>query len=94
MQLMLSGWHIPHRYRLNKQTQNIGLKSVFILREDMKEDFIRLVGRRIEKQIDTEYVIQDTSLLPLGRMKPFGTAFQNLKCHIFLLSGARDAHRK
>ncbi len=55
-------------------------KVVFILRDDMKEDFIRLVGRRIEKQIDTEYVIQDTSSLPSGRKKPFGTAHAILCC--------------
>ncbi|MDD6484069.1 MAG: sugar phosphate nucleotidyltransferase [Clostridiales bacterium] len=55
-------------------------KVVFILREDMKEDFIRLVGNRIEKQIDTEYVIQDTSALPEGRKKPFGTAHAILCC--------------
>lgn len=55
-------------------------KAVFILREDMKEDFIRLVGKRIEKQIDTEYVIQDTSSLPSGRTKPFGTAHAVLCC--------------
>lgn len=55
-------------------------KVVFILREDMKEDFIQLVGNRIEKQIDTEYVIQDTSLLPAGRTKPFGTAHAILCC--------------
>ena len=55
-------------------------KAVFILREDMKEDFIKLVGHRIEKQIDTEYVIQDTSSLPEGRTKPFGTAHAILCC--------------
>lgn len=55
-------------------------KAVFILREDMKEDFIRLVGKRIEEQIDTEYVIQDTSSLPQGRTKPFGTAHAILCC--------------
>lgn len=49
-------------------------KAVFIVREDMKEDFINLVGNRISEMIDTEYVIQDTACLPAGRTKPFGTA--------------------
>lgn len=49
-------------------------KVVFIVREDMKDDFYELVGKRIEKTIKTEYVIQDTSELPAGRTKPFGTA--------------------
>ncbi len=49
-------------------------KAVFIVREDMKEDFVNLVGNRISETIDTEYVIQDTSCLPAGRTKPFGTA--------------------
>lgn len=48
-------------------------KAVFILREDMQEDFKRLVGDRIAKTIETEYVLQDTSSLPAGRHKPFGT---------------------
>ena len=48
-------------------------KAVFILREDMQEDFKRLIGNRIAKTIETEYVLQDTSVLPAGRSKPFGT---------------------
>ena len=48
-------------------------KVVFIVREDMKEDFKSLIGNRISKRIPVEYVIQDTSILPSGRKKPFGT---------------------
>lgn len=55
-------------------------KVVFIIREDMREDFVRLVGSRIEKTIKTEYVIQDTSILPVGRTKPFGTGHAILCC--------------
>lgn len=55
-------------------------KVVFIIREDMKEDFIRLVGSRIEKEIATEYVMQDISQLPKGRTKPFGTGHAILCC--------------
>lgn len=49
-------------------------KVVFIIREDMAEDFKELVGNRIAKTIDVEYVMQDMSVLPSGRTKPFGTA--------------------
>ena len=48
-------------------------KVVFIVREDMQEDFKELIGNRIAKRIPVEYVIQDTSILPEGRKKPFGT---------------------
>ena len=48
-------------------------KVVFIIREDMEEDFKRLVGDRIAKTIDVEYVFQSTAELPEGRKKPFGT---------------------
>ncbi|MBQ2248545.1 MAG: nucleotidyltransferase [Clostridia bacterium] len=48
-------------------------RVVFIIREDMAEDFRALVGDRIAKSIPVDYVMQDTSLLPAGRKKPFGT---------------------
>ena len=48
-------------------------KAVFIVREDMEEDFKELIGNRIAKTIDVEYVLQDMSALPEGRKKPFGT---------------------
>lgn len=48
-------------------------RVVFIIREDMAEDFRALVGNRIAKSIPVDYVMQDTSLLPAGRKKPFGT---------------------
>lgn len=48
-------------------------KAVFIIREDMADDFKRLVGDRISKMIDVEYVFQSSSDLPEGRKKPFGT---------------------
>lgn len=55
-------------------------KTVFIVREDMQEDFRRLVGDRIAKHTAVEYVLQDTSGLPAGRTKPFGTAHAILCC--------------
>lgn len=48
-------------------------KAVFIVRADMIEDFKELIGNRIAKTIDVEYVLQDTTVLPEGRTKPFGT---------------------
>lgn len=55
-------------------------KVVFIIREDMEKDFKELVGNRIEKVIDTEYVMQDLSQLPEGRKKPFGTGHAIFCC--------------
>ena len=55
-------------------------KTVFIVREDMEEDFRRLVGDRIAKHTAVEYVLQDRSDLPAGRTKPFGTAHAILCC--------------
>ena len=55
-------------------------KIVFIIREDMAEDFKNLIGNRISTKIKTEYVIQDTSILPEGRTKPFGTGHAVLCC--------------
>lgn len=61
-------------------------KAVMIIREDMQKDFRRLVGNRIEKTIETEYVIQATSDLPAGRSKPFGTGHA-IYCCKDVLSG-------
>ena len=55
-------------------------KAVFIVREDMKEDFKQLIGDRIAKTIDVEYVLQDMKDLPAGRSKPFGTGHAILCC--------------
>ena len=55
-------------------------KAVFIVRVDMKEDFKQLIGDRIAKTIDVEYVLQDMKDLPAGRTKPFGTGHAILCC--------------
>ena len=55
-------------------------KAVFIVRADMEADFKNLVGNRIAKTIDVEYVLQDMKDLPEGRTKPFGTAHAILCC--------------
>ncbi len=48
-------------------------KVIFIIREDMAEDFKHLVGNRISKMLPVEYVYQTMHDLPEGRTKPFGT---------------------
>ena len=48
-------------------------KVVFIIKEEIEKDFKEIVGKRIEKMIDVEYVNQDMTILPEGRVKPFGT---------------------
>ena len=54
-------------------------KVVFIIKHAIEDDFKRIVGARIEKVIDVEYVFQETDMLPEGfvcpadRAKPWGT---------------------
>ncbi len=61
-------------------------KIVFVIKEAIAEDFINIVGKRIEKIIDVEYVYQETYKLPEGftcpeaRQKPWGTAHAILCC--------------
>lgn len=61
-------------------------KIVFVIKEAIAEDFISLVGKRIEKIIDVEYVYQELNKLPEGfvcpetREKPWGTAHAILCC--------------
>lgn len=61
-------------------------KVVFILRKDIEEDFRQIIGQRIEKVIDVEYVFQSLDDLPEGfkapadRKKPWGTGQAVLCC--------------
>lgn len=55
-------------------------KIVFIIRKDIENDFKSLVGDRIASKMPIEYVFQDTSALPHGRTKPFGTGHAILCC--------------
>lgn len=54
-------------------------KVVFVIKHEIEEEFKKLVGSRIEKQIQVEYVFQETDMLPVGftcpedRTKPWGT---------------------
>lgn len=61
-------------------------KAVFILSQEVEEAFRNLVGKRIERRCETEYVIQRLEDLPpgfavpKGRKKPWGTAHAILCC--------------
>jgi dTDP-glucose pyrophosphorylase len=61
-------------------------KVVFVIREDIKKDFIEVIGKRISQIIEVEYVIQDINNipegfeLPKGRTKPWGTGHAVLSC--------------
>lgn len=53
-------------------------KTVFIIKKAIEKDFREVVGRRIEKLCDVEYVFQEVDALPSGyhfdgREKPWGT---------------------
>ena len=61
-------------------------KVVFIIRKDLEKDFKEVIGERIEKQVDVEYVFQELDALPKGykvpegRTKPWGTGQAVLCC--------------
>lgn len=54
-------------------------KVVFIIRKDIEEEFKEVIGNRIQKHIDVEYVFQalddipEEFSVPQGRTKPWGT---------------------
>ncbi len=54
-------------------------KVVFIIKEEMYEDFKKIVGSRI-KGIEVDYVFQEMESLPTGRTKPWGTGHAILCC--------------
>ena len=61
-------------------------KIVFIIRKDIEEDFKEIIGNRISKIANVEYVFQEISGLPKGfaipegRTKPWGTGHAILSC--------------
>lgn len=61
-------------------------KVVFIIKHAIEEDFVRMVGSRMEPFIQVEYVFQELDKLPEGytvpegRVKPFGTGHALLCC--------------
>ncbi|MBE5039687.1 nucleotidyltransferase family protein [Ructibacterium gallinarum] len=54
-------------------------KVVFIIKEEMYDDFKEIVGSRI-KNIEVDYAFQETNSLPAGRTKPWGTGHAILCC--------------
>lgn len=54
-------------------------KVVFIIREEIKDDFMEVIGNRAEKYFDCAYALQDLNdipegfTVPEGRSKPWGT---------------------
>jgi len=61
-------------------------RVVFIIRADIEEAFRERIGSRIERAIDTAYVLQSQDQVPAGfrvppgRKKPWGTAQAILTC--------------
>ena len=61
-------------------------KVVFVIKHAIEKDFRELVGKRIEKKIDVDYVFQEIDALPTGftapaeRQKPWGTGHAILCC--------------
>ncbi len=61
-------------------------KVVFIIRKDLEKDFKEVIGKKIEKITEVEYVFQsledlpDGFFVPEGRVKPWGTGQALLAC--------------
>lgn len=61
-------------------------KVVFIIRRDLEKDFREIIGNRISKHVNVEYVFQEIDILPAGferqegRSKPWGTGHAILCC--------------
>lgn len=55
-------------------------KVVFVIKKEMEKDFNEIVGKRVKKYIDIDYVFQEMDSLPEGRQKPWGTGHAILCC--------------
>lgn len=61
-------------------------KVVFVIKHSIEADFKAVIGKRIEKMVNVEYVFQENDILPKGfvcpadRVKPWGTAHAILCC--------------
>lgn len=61
-------------------------RVVFIIRKDLEKDFKEVIGDRISKLVETDYVFQDVGHLPAGtavpagRQKPWGTGHAVMSC--------------
>ena len=65
-------------------------RVVFVIKHEIAEDFINLVGRRVEKFFEVHYAYQEIDMLPEGysvpetRIKPWGTAHAVYCCREYL----------
>ena len=72
-------WEIIMDYSIYDAKEAGFNKVVFIIRKDIEEEFKSVIGDRIQKHIDVEYVFQDINdvpegfSVPEGRTKPWGT---------------------
>lgn len=61
-------------------------KVVFVIKREIEKDFREKVGKNIERKIETEYVFQDETPVPVSleipkeRVKPWGTAHAVYAC--------------
>lgn len=61
-------------------------KVVFIIRRDLEKDFKEVIGNRLSKYVEVEYVFQELDnlpegfTLPEGRTKPWGTGQAIMSC--------------
>ncbi len=55
-------------------------KVLFVIKPEMERDFEEIVGNRVKKYIETDYVFQTSDDLPEGRVKPWGTGHAILCC--------------
>lgn len=61
-------------------------KVIFVIKKEIENDFKEVIGKRISKQVQVEYVYQDIYNLPKGypipegRVKPWGTGHAILSC--------------
>ncbi len=80
-------------------------KVVFIIRRDLEKDFREIIGNRIEKVADVEYVFQELDAVPEGfkvpegRKKPWGTgqavlSVKNVVHEPFMVINADDYYGK
>ena len=81
-------------------------KFVFVIRKDLKKDFQEVIGKRIEKKVETVYAFQELEDIPeeyqgkfLERTKPWGTGQAILCCRElvhepFLVINADDYYGK
>ena len=77
--------HIIMDYSIHDALEAGFNKVVFIIRKDLEEEFRRVIGERIEKITEVEYVFQELDDLPEGFTKPAarttGAARQNRVMH-------------